>query len=199
MDGYHVTHDPAQEYTVEPTTQRKLNVLDVPGGRSSKRDSTSSRSSKRHSKRLSVDCAKGRALSPSEIRSPRPYKPGQTAHIVAGAYDQSAIQDLQYRFSHATINDSDESSDDSDISSNVPSLTSTSSRSSYTSSPSSLSNGSSSCTCERYGITRTGNRVKLDCGGARCGYGESASSCSDDSDGGYQRGMTRRNGVVIRG
>jgi hypothetical protein len=38
----------------------------------------------------------------------------------------------------------------------------------------------------------------LDCGGARCGYGDS-SSCSDDSDGEYGRGMTRRHGVVIRG
>jgi hypothetical protein len=195
MDGYHVTHDPAREYTVEPTTQRKLNILDVPGSRSSKRDSTL-RSSKRHSKRSSVDCAKGRSLSPSQIRSPRPVKPGQTAHIVAEAYDHSAVEDLQYRFSHARIGDSDDDSsdDDSDISSNVPSLTSASSRSSNSSSPSSVS-----CTCERYGITRAGNRIKLDCGGARCGYGDSASSCSDDSDGEYRRGMARRNGVVIRG
>lgn len=194
MDGYHVTHDPAKEFTVEPTTQRKLNILDVPGSRSSKRDSTL-RSSKRHSKRESADYAKGRSLSPSQIRSPRPVKPGQTAHIVAEAYDQSAVEDLQYRFSHARIDESDDSSDDdSDISSDVPSLTSASSRSSNSSSPSSCT---SSCTCERYGITRTGNRVKLDCGGARCGYGDS--SCSDDSDGEYQRGMSRRQGVVIRG
>jgi hypothetical protein len=201
MDGYHVTHDPAQEYTVEPTTQRKLNILDVPGSRSSKRDSTL-RSSKRHSKRASVDCAKGRSLSPSQIRSPRPVKPGQTAHIVAEVYDQSALQDLQYRFSRTRVADSsdDESSDDdSDVSSDVPSLTSTSSRSSNSSSPSSLLSCSSSCTCERYGITRAGNRVKLDCGGAMCGNGDSASSCSDDSDGDYRRGMSRRQGVVIRG
>lgn len=199
MDGYHVTHDPAKEFTVEPTTQRKLNVLDIPGGRSSKRDSASLRSSKRHSKHASGQYANGRSLSPSQIRSPRPYKPGQTAHIVAEAYDHSAVDDLQYRFSQARIaeySDDESSEDGSDISSDVPSLTSASSRSSNSSSPSSCT---SSCTCERYGITRAGNRIKLDCGGARCGYGESASSCSDDSDGDYRRGMSRRNGVVIRG
>ena len=192
MDGYHVTHDPAREYTVEPTTQRKLNILDVPGGRSSRRDSA--HSSRRHSKRLSVDCAKGRSLSPSQIRSPRPVKPGQTAHIVAEAYDQSAIEQLQYRLGRTRIDESDDE-DSSDDGSDVPSLTS---RSSNSSSPSSLSSCSSSCTCERYGITRAGNRVKLDCGGARCGYGDSASSCSEDSDGEYQKGTTRRYGVVIR-
>ena len=193
MDGYHVTHDPAQEYMVEPTTQRKLNVIDVPGGHSSKRDSL--RSSKRHSKHISTDCAKGRALSPSQIRSPRPFKPGQTAHIVAETYDQSAIDNLQYQFSRTRVSDSSDDESGSDISSDVPSLTSTSSRSSSSSSPSSLS----SCTCERYGITRAGNRVKLDCGGTMCGYGDSASSCSDESDGDYRRGMSRRHGVVIRG
>ncbi|PVH69956.1 hypothetical protein DL98DRAFT_621291 [Cadophora sp. DSE1049] len=31
------------------------------------------------------------------------------------------------------------------------------------------------CTCERYGITRAGDRVKLDCGGTKCGL------CDDDS------------------
>lgn len=205
MDGYHVTHDPAREYVVEPTTQRKLNTLDIPDGRSSKRESASSSrsSSKRHSRRISVDVAKGRSLSPSEIQSPRPVKPGQTARIVAEAYDRAALDELQYRMARATITESDEDSesdDDSDISSNVPSLTSNSSRSSNSSSPSSLSSCSSACTCERYGITRSGNRVKLDCGGARCGYGSDAnSSCSEESEEEYRRGTSRRHGVVIRG
>jgi len=205
MDGYHVTHDPAREYVVEPTTQRKLNTLDVPGGRSSsKRDSVSSRSSKRSSRRLSVDVAKGRSVSPSQIKSPRPYKPGQTAHIVAETYDRSTVDDLQYRMARATISESDEDSstddDGSDLSSDVPSLTSYSSRSSNSSSPSSLASCSSGCTCERYGITREGQRVKLDCGGQRCGYGSDGnSSCSEESEEEYRRGTTRRHGVVIRG
>src|SRR5690349_10951329 len=35
VDGYHVSHDPAKEFVTEPTTGRKLNILDVPGGKSS--------------------------------------------------------------------------------------------------------------------------------------------------------------------
>lgn len=203
MDGYHVTHDPAQTSVVEPTTQRKLNILDIPGSGGASYSSSGSKrhstSSKRGSRRLSVDVAKGRSLSPSQIKSPKPYKPGQTSHIVN--YD---MQQLEYQFAHASINeesDSDDSYDGSDVSSNVPSLTS---RSSNSSSPSSLSSGSSCggyCTCERYGITRSGNRIKLDCGGKRCGYGyENGSSCSSESEEEvYHAKATRRHGVVVRG
>ena len=39
-----------------------------------------------------------------------------------------------------------------------------------------------SCRCERYGVTRSGQRVKLDCGGKRCGgWSSSSSECDDDS------------------
>jgi hypothetical protein len=201
MDGYHVTHDPAMASVVEPTTQRKLNVLDVPASTtatiSSKRSSTSS---KRSSRRVSVDVAKGRALSPSQIRSPKPYKPGQTKHIVN--YD---LAQLEQQFAHTHIaeeshSDSDDSYDGSDVSSDVPSLTS---RSSQSSTPSSLSSGSSNgeyCVCERYGITRSGNRIKLDCGGKRCGYSGNGSDCSSESEEEtYHARATRRHGVVIRG
>jgi len=44
---------------------------------------------------------------------------------------------------------------------------------------------SSPCVCERYGITRDGRRIKLDCRGLRCGaYGKRHMSVSDSSDGG---------------
>jgi len=206
MDGYHVTHDPATASVVEPTTQRKLNVLEIPGSKSSSYSSSSAKrastSSKRSSRRISVDVAEGRALSPSQIRSPKPYKPGQTSHIVN--YD---LAQLEQQFAHARIAESDSDSDsDSDISSDVPSLTSRSSRSSNSSSPSSLSSGSSGaqyCVCERYGITRSGNRIKLDCGGKRCGHGygsDAGSTCSSESEEEvYHACATRRHGVVIRG
>jgi hypothetical protein len=43
----------------------------------------------------------------------------------------------------------------------------------------------SPCVCERYGITRDGRRVKLDCRGLRCGaYGKRHMSISGHSDGG---------------
>jgi hypothetical protein len=55
----------------------------------------------------------------------------------------------------------------------------------------------SSCSCERYGITRGGDRVKLDCGGSRCGYSDEESCCSS-SDDEYVASSTRRQGIVVR-
>jgi hypothetical protein len=190
MDGYHCTHDPAQQSVLEPTTQRKLNILDVPGAKSS-----TSSSEKRRSRRTSKDVPRGRGVSPSQIKSPKPYNPVQTAHIVAQGYNQATVDQLTARFAHANIEDSEDDSD-SDADSDVPSLTS--SRSSNSSSPSSVSSSSSCCTCERYGITRSGDRVKLDCGGSRCGYSDE-DSCDSDSDEEYKTRATRRHGVVIRG
>lgn len=57
---------------------------------------------------------------------------------------------------------------------------------------------SSCCTCERYGITRSGERVRLDCGGQRCGYSDDSSECESEGEKGYESKMTRRQGVVIR-
>src|SRR5271156_6387979 len=72
VDGYHVSHDPAKEFVTEPTTGRKLNVLDVPGestGATTKpsvsittsnvRYSTMSVTSSRHSREI----PQGRGLS----------------------------------------------------------------------------------------------------------------------------------------
>jgi len=52
IDGYHVSHDPSQSSTTEPTTGRVLNILDVPQEESSKSSKTSSSkrsSSSKHS------------------------------------------------------------------------------------------------------------------------------------------------------
>jgi hypothetical protein len=47
IDGYHVSHDPAQSSTTEPTTGRVLNILDVPheGAKASSKSSSSSKHS----------------------------------------------------------------------------------------------------------------------------------------------------------
>jgi hypothetical protein len=192
MDGYHCTHDPAHQSVLEPTTQRKLNILDVPASKT-KSSSTKERSS-RSSRRVSREVPVGRPCSPSQIKSPKPYNPVQTAHIVQG-YSNVTVDELTQRFGYANLDNEDSSDDDSDVDSDVPSLTS--SRSSASSSPSSVSSSSSVCSCERYGITRSGNRVKLDCGGARCGYSDSE-SCSSDEETSYKSRATRRHGVVIR-
>jgi hypothetical protein len=180
IDGYHVSHDPAREHTVEPTTGRKLNILDIPAGKTSSADQKSRRAS----------VAKGRPVSPERIAAPKPQRPGQTRQVINTQYDKTTLEELNRRFAEQSI-DSDYDSEDSD----VPSLTS---RSTNSSSPSSVSSGSSCCTCERYGITRAGDRVKLDCGGARCGFSDDDSECSSGDEYVYEEKTTRRHGVVVR-
>lgn len=197
MDGYHVSHDPAVDYTVEPTTGRKLNVLDVPGGKSS--SGSSGRSG--HNRRESSDIVKGRALSPSKIQHPKPSKPYASRGIREGDHFPT-VDELTDRFSHSRLSDYDSysSSPPSSVGSSVSSRTDSTSPSSL----SSLSDPASVCRCERYGITRKGDRVKLDCGGSRCGYSESSegSECSSESesDSEYRaaRRGARRQGIVVR-
>lgn len=195
IDGYHVSHDPARESVTEPTTGRKLNVLDIPTAKKPEGTKESSRdSSKRHSRRFSTQVPKGRSLPSSEIKSPIPMKPHETQHVRQEKFGNAAVEALSARLAATSMDDSDDSESDSD--SDVPSLTS--SRSSNNSSPSSVSSTSSCCTCERYGITRVGNRVKLDCGGSRCGYSDD-SECSSDSEAeAYKVHATRRQAVHVR-
>ncbi|KJX95767.1 unnamed protein product [Zymoseptoria tritici ST99CH_1A5] len=200
IDGYHVSHDPARESVTEPTTGRKLNTLDIPAGKAAEPTSTSK--SSRHSRRVSTNggVPKGRPLDKSQIVSPKPYKPQETRKVRTEAFAHPTLEQLTAKFAATQVNDDDdsESESDSDDDSDVPSLSSRSSRSSGSSTPSSVSSTSSCCTCERYGITRSGGRVKLDCGGSRCGYSD-GSDCSSESDDDYKRGTTRRHGIVVRG
>jgi hypothetical protein len=228
IDGYHVSHDPVQASTVEPTTGRTLNILDVPSSsskssskdshsssRSSKHKSSSSHSSKHSSKResrresLSVDVPKGRPLSVSQIQSPKPINPHATKYILESDYTgvngypkPQTVEDLTSRFSSTTISDYSYGGYDYESSSPPSSVGSSLSSRSDSSSPSSASSYSdyssgSACTCERYGITRGGDRVKLDCGGSRCGYSDE-SSCDSSSEGEYEPRSTRRHGIVVR-
>jgi hypothetical protein len=218
IDGYHVSHDPAQASTTEPTTGRVLNILDVPStsskssksssssksskSSSSKSSSSSSKhsssSSRREARAANTDIPKGRPLSISQIQSPKPISPHATKAILETEYgilEAATVADLTSRFSETTIDDED----DSDYELSPPSSvgSSLSSRSDSTlSSVSDLSN-LSSCSCERYGITRAGERVKLDCGGSRCGYSDEESCCSS-SDEEYIPVSTRRQGIVVR-
>jgi hypothetical protein len=222
IDGYHVSHDPAQSSTTEPTTGRVLNILDVPSEKSEKSSSHksssssskhsssdkdrkskhSSSSTRRESRRDSsaVDIPKGRPLSVSQIKSPKPVAPHATKYILEADYSGPTVEELTSRFSAATMDE-----DEYDLSASPPSSVGSSlSSRSDSSSPSSASSlsgystpGSDCCTCERYGITRAGDRVKLDCGGSRCGYSDDSSSCCS-SDDEYVGGSSRRNGIVVR-
>jgi len=198
IDGYHVSHDPARESVKESTTGRKLNVLDIPSAKPG--DPPRAQASTRHQRRVSSNnVVKGRSLSPSQIQSPLPTKPHATRQIATEKFKHPTVEELSAKFASARIEESDEDTSseeesDSDVSSNVPSL---SSRSSNNSSPSSVSSTSSCCTCERYGITRGGSRVKLDCRGSRCGYSD-GSECSSESENERKRGATRRQAVMVR-
>ena len=179
MDGYHVSHDPAKPSTKEPTTGRSLNILDVPAGRSSA--AQVSGHSKRDS-RLSVDIPKGRSLSPSKIVHPKPSKPYASRRVREADYSTSpGVDDLTSQLEQASLYKLRNISPASSVGSSL------SSRSSDRSSPSSLSSLSdpssvSGCRCNRYGLTRKGDRVKLDCGGSRCGYSDDSSSACSSSD-----------------
>jgi len=134
----------------------------------------------------------------SQIQSPKPISPHATKAILEteyGTLEAATVAALTSRFSETTLDDED----DSDYELSPPSSvgSSLSSRSDSTlSSVSDLSNVSS-CSCERYGITRAGERVKLDCGGSRCGYSDEESCCSS-SDEEYVPVSTRRQGIVVR-
>jgi len=183
LDGYQVCHDPSKEYTQEPTTGRNLNILDVPANAAK----SSKRSGERGSRRYSREIPRGRPTS--TIASPKPVRPGQVAkklerQALAQLTERLATTRLADYSSDSEIDDTSEedSSGDDDADCDVPSLSSGGSTLSGCSSPSSISSTSSSCTCERYGITRSGERVKLDCGGSRCGSDVSTENSSESEE-----------------
>jgi hypothetical protein len=183
LDGYQVCHDPSKEYTQEPTTGRNLNILDVPANAAK----SSKRSGERGSRRYSREIPRGRPTS--TIASPKPVRPGHVAkklerQALAQLTERLATTRLADYSSDSEIDDTSEedSSGDDDSDSDVPSLSSGGSTLSGCSSPSSISSTSSSCTCERYGITRSGERVKLDCGGSRCGSDVSTENSSESEE-----------------
>jgi hypothetical protein len=233
IDGYHCSHNPSEASTVEPTTGRSLNILDVSSDKPSKssskssrdRHSSSSKSSSRHSSSksskssssksrqpLSSDIPKGRPLSTSQIKAPKPVSPYATRHILDEDYvDEEAIEELTARFGSADLDDDvyyDEDvvipagsdfSTGSPVSSSGSSLSYRSDSSSPNSGYSTPSSDCSSCTCERYGITRKGERVRIDCGGVRCGYSDSDScSSAGEEEDNYVPITSRRNGIVVR-
>lgn len=239
IDGYHVSHNPSESSTKEPTTGRELNILDVPKSKSSSSSSHhsssrhSSSSSKHHSSSssprhqssssrekssshhrsrasLTVDIPKGRPLSVSQIKAPKPMSPHATKHILNADYSDDSIDELAERFNATGLDEGDYAeyitTDFGHLSSSPASSSSSGSSLSYrsdSSSPNSSMSGystpssdCSSCTCERYGITRKGERVRLDCGGSRCGYGDDSSDCS--SSDGEGASSSRRQGIVVR-
>jgi len=147
-------------------------------------------------------------LSVSQIKAPKPLSPRSDGHILGKNFDEGAVDELSARFGAASFDDygSDEEDFVTDFGASESPVSSVTSYRSDSSSPSSQLSGystpnsdCSSCTCERYGITRKGERVRLDCGGARCGYSEEESSCSSAGEEEEECvSSSRRHGIVVR-
>jgi hypothetical protein len=177
MDGYHVSHDPAKPATKEPTTGRQLNILDVPesGATATARAPAATAPGSK--------VPTGRGLSPSRIVHPKPSKPYASRAVREADYSESPVDDLTGQLEAASLYNryDDSPSPPSSISSG--STISSRSDASSPSSLSSLSDGSaSSCRCNRYGITRRGEKVLLDCGGSKCGYSDDSCSSEDSEE-----------------
>ena len=220
IDGYHVSHNPSEESTVEPTTGRTLNILDAPkASKSSKSSSSSSaKSSSRHSREShkssssksssrhssSSEIAKGRPLSISQIKAPKPVNPSATRHILDVDFDENELSERlaatgiydEYEYAENIIDDFGSSSPVSSTGSSFSYRSGSSSPNSELSGYSTPGSDCSSCICERYGITRSGERVRLDCGGSRCSEEDSCSSSEEEAE--YTQRSTRRHGVVVR-
>ena len=125
-----------------------------------------------------MEIPKGRAISPSKIMHPKPSKPYESRHVREADYSASPIDDLCGKLEKTSLYKMGTISPPSSVGSSL------SSRSSGGSSPDSLSSlsdpssSSDSCRCNKYGVTRKGDRVKLDCGGRLCGYSDDSESCS---------------------
>lgn len=172
---------------------------------SSSKDKSSSKSSSRRS--LTVDIPKGRPLSISQIKAPKPMSPHATKHILD--FDTTEEMDeLTARFGSAGIDDeiitNFSTSPVSSVASSFSYRSDSSSPNSSLSGYSTPGSDCSTCTCERYGITRKGERVKLDCGGSRCGFDSESECGSDVSDSEFEEDeeevvqySSRRNAIIV--
>lgn len=182
VDGYHVSHDPAKEHVTEKTTGRKLNILDVPNpkAKTDRKPEISVRTDAvPQSPRRAIP--QGRAPSPSQIHHPKPQKPYASRGLREADYDMSPIDDLEERFAGTRLSDRHAASSPSEMSECSDSSGTVFSSVSGGSSSATSDSDSGHCRCNRFGLTRDGRRVMLDCGGKRCGYSDSSSECSSDA------------------
>lgn len=206
-------HSSSKHSSSKDSSSKHSSSKDSSSKHSSSKDSSSSKHSshkssdkERKSKHLSVDIPKGRPLSVSAIKSPKPITPLAASHILR--YDEDEIDALAAQFGGTVmINDEGVVSgilSSSPVSSSGSSFYSRSDTSSPGSSASSRSGYSTPasdynvCSCDNYGITRRGDRVKIDCGGRVCGYSDDDASSSDCSSGDEAASPVRRRGVVFR-
>ncbi|KAK5948907.1 hypothetical protein OHC33_009993 [Knufia fluminis] len=187
VDGYHVSHDPAKEHVVEKTTGRKLNVLNVPAASKTAPAPASAKPDVKLNtsvKSPTSDVPQGRALSPGRIIHPKPQKPYASRGLREAEYDTSPIDDLEERFAGTRLSDRHASSSPSELSECSESSGTVFSSSAGSSSSATSDSDGDRCRCNRWGVTRDGRRVMLDCGGKKCGYTSSddSSECTTSED-----------------
>lgn len=173
VDGFHITFNPAQPSTTEPTTRRILNILDIADTKTSStpsghvRDKASLTPSKRASRRdslsLALDIPKGRPLSISKIQSPRPVTPHAAKFLLEANYNPVTRDAIA---SHLDTVDKHLYTLDSSTPSSFTSSLSYNSNSRSPSSVSSQSDCSStrticSCCCDEYAVHEE-DRFKVD-------------------------------------
>lgn len=190
LDGHNCAHNPGLPTTVEPTTGRELNILDVPA-EESKKSSSSSKKSSSKTPTLTLDIPRGRPLSVSEIKAPKPVSPSQTKHILT--FPEGEMEDLSVRLARSGLSEEDEYRHYVPNDRQSPAPLSPISDSSSDDEAATFSDLSESCSCERYGLTRSGQRVRIDCGGSICGFGYE-SDCSIPESRDYS---SRRRGIVL--
>jgi len=184
VDGYHVSHDPAKEHVVEKTTGRKLNVLNVPAGNKPAAAPAAAPRAAASVKAPSSTVPQGRALSPGRIVHPKPQKPYASRGLREADYEQSPIDDLEDRLAGTRLSDRGGNSSPSELSECSESSGTVFSSSAGSASSATSDSDGDRCRCNRWGVTRDGRRVMLDCGGKRCGYTSSdeSSECDTSSE-----------------
>ncbi len=187
VDGYHVSHDPAKEHVVEKTSGRKLNVLNVPAADKAAPAAAPTKSGLKvntNSKTATSNIPQGRALSPGRIVHPKPQKPYASRGLREADYDMSPIDDLEERLAGTRLSDRGAASSPSELSECSESSGTVFSSSAGSASSATSDSDSDRCRCNRWGVTRDGRRVMLDCGGKKCGYADSedSSECETSSD-----------------
>lgn len=183
VDGYHVSHDPAKEHVVEKTTGRKLNVLNVPAGSKPAAAPVAAKVAVKvaPTAKTASSIPQGRALSPGRIIHPKPQKPYASRGLREADYDASPIDDLEDRFAGTRLSDRHAASSPSELSECSESSGTVFSSSAGSASSATSDSDGDRCRCNRYGVTRDGRKVMLDCGGKRCGYTESDDSSECES------------------
>jgi len=182
VDGYHVSHDPAKEHVVEKTTGRKLNVLNVPAATKAA-PAQAKPETKINTATKSSTVPQGRALSPGRIEHPKPQKPYASRGLREADYEASPIDDLGERFAGTRLSDRHAASSPSELSECSDSSGTVFSSSAGSASSATSDSDGDRCRCNRWGVTRDGRRVMLDCGGKKCGYtSEESSECETSEE-----------------